>query len=102
MKNLKRILELIRKTGDRFLIEDEDGNLFVVLSSNDYETLVVKKSQLKNFSEEELLNKINKDIAIWKASQEDKNILSEWSDFQEEDSINQEDQYYFEAVEDEE
>ncbi|MFA5188593.1 MAG: hypothetical protein WC460_04495 [Patescibacteria group bacterium] len=105
MKDLKKILELLRKTGDRFILEDEKGNLFVVLSANDYENLILKNSELKNFSEEELLNKINKDIAVWKSTQEDEKLLERWQDLnpaqEEKDKKEEPDQYYFEPVEDE-
>lgn len=98
MKNFKRILDLIRKTGDRYLFEDEQGNVFVTLSLNDYENLVLKNSSLANLSEEELLNKINKDIAIWKSTQEE-NLIS-LAEIGEENEKNEEDQYYFEPTED--
>ena len=102
MKNWPRILQLLRKTGDRFLIEDEQGNIFVLLNANDYENIVVKESQLKDLSEEELLNKINKDIAVWKAQQEDEKLLSNWQDLQPQKTNKiEEDQYYFEPAEDE-
>ena len=101
MKNIKRILELIRKTGDRFLFEDDQGNLFVLLNANDYDDIVLKQSSVKNLSEEELLNKINKDIAVWKAQQEDDNLLTDWQDLPGVNESEKEDQYYFEPVEDE-
>ena len=105
MKNLNKILELIRKTGDRYLFEDETGDLYIILSAKDYESLIFKYSEVKNFSEEELLNKINKDIAIWKATQEDEKLLEDWQDLEpkteEKSKEENEDQYYFEPVEDE-
>ncbi|MCX6742871.1 MAG: hypothetical protein NT116_01405 [Candidatus Parcubacteria bacterium] len=105
MKDLKKILELLRKTGDRFILEDEKGNIFVVLSVNDYENLILKNSELKNFSEEELLNKINKDIAVWKSTQEDEKLLDNWQNLNSADNEKikkeEDDQYYFEPVEDE-
>lgn len=99
MKKLKRILDLIRKTGDRYIFEDDQGNGFVILNIDDYENLVLKNSRVKDLSEEELLNKINKDIALWKTSQEEDKLDAEISELKEEAA---EDQYYFEPVEDEE
>lgn len=102
MKNLKRILDLIRKTGDKYIFEDDNGDVFVVLSLDDYENFIFKNNQLKNLSEEELLNKINKDIAIWKVSQEDKVVEQNWQDLTEaEDEKQEDDRYYFEPAEDE-
>lgn len=106
MKNLKRILDLIRKTGDKYIFEDDNGGIFVVLSLDDYENYIFKNNQLKDLSEEELLNKINKDIAIWKSSQEDKIVDQSWQDLPVEESKKkeegeEEDRYYFEPEEDE-
>jgi len=106
MKDLRKILDLLRKTGDRFLLEDDQGNLFVILSAADYESLILKHSEVKDFSEQELLNKINKDIAIWKATQEDEKLLNNWQNFEEVkmagNNEEKEDEYYFEPIEDEE
>ncbi len=101
MKNFSRILSLIRKTGDRYIFEDEQGSIFVVMGADDYENFIFDKNSVKDFSEEELLNKINKDIAIWKASQEKDNYIDlvDIPDHKEEE---EEDRYYFEPVEDEE
>jgi hypothetical protein len=103
MMNLSRILDLIRKTGDKYIFEDDNGGAFVVLSVDDYENYIFKNNQLKNLSEEELLNKINKDIAIWKTSQEDKIVEQPWQDLPDEEKKTQaeEDRYYFEPQEDE-
>ncbi|OGY42435.1 MAG: hypothetical protein A2Y67_00115 [Candidatus Buchananbacteria bacterium RBG_13_39_9] len=114
MKNFKRILDLIKKTGDKYIFENETGEIFIILSLDDYENYIFKNNQLKNLSEEELLNKINKDIALWKVSQEDKIIDQSWQDLppaEKESSFaeasediekEEEDRYYFEPAEDEE
>jgi accessory colonization factor AcfC len=107
MKKLKRILDLIKKTGDRYIFDDNQGNSFVILNINDYENLVLKNSPVKNLSEDELLNKINKDIAVWKAVQteeKEEQLAGNFANFKqanEADSVG-DDQYYFEPVEDEE
>lgn len=103
MKNLKRILELIRKTGDRFIFEDEDGQIFVILDIDDYESIVLQNSQVNGLSEQELLNKINKDIAVWRDMQKVKDFddnLQNLADDKEKDGS--EDQYYLEPTDDEE
>ena len=76
----------------------------VALSIDDYENIVLKNSLVKDLSEEELLNKINKDIAIWKANQEDEKLLEAFKETNDEVDLSEEteeDQYYFEPVEDE-
>ena len=53
-----------------------------------------------------MLNKINKDIALWKTAQEEEKISDAWQNVEEENNENEEeedeDRYYFEPVEDEE
>ena len=101
MKNFERILALLKKTGDRYIFEDQNGNVFIILGIEDYENLVLKNSQVKGLSEDELLNKINKDIAVWKSIQEDEQVERVAVDFKKQEQ-KPEDHYYFEPVEDEE
>ncbi|MDD5341607.1 MAG: hypothetical protein PHC97_04210 [Patescibacteria group bacterium] len=102
MKNFKKILELISKTGDRFIFEDED-RAFVVISAQEYENLVIKNSEIKDLSEQELLNKINKDIAVWRDLQKMQEAEDNLPNLAEDkEKIEEEDQYYFEPSDDEE
>ena len=103
MKNFKRILELIRKTGDRFIFEDEEGQIFVILDIDDYEGIVLQNSQVNGLSEQELLNKINKDIAVWRDLQNVKDLGEDWQNLTEDkEKDGLEDQYYLEPADDEE
>jgi hypothetical protein len=103
MKNFKRILELIRKTGDRYVFEDDDGEIFVVMPANDYENIVLKNSEIKDLTERELLNKINKDIAVWRDMQKAKDLEDNWQNLAEDkEKKEEEDQYYFEPTDDNE
>jgi len=104
MKNLNRVLDLIKKTGDRFIFEDTVGELFVIQRLDDYENTVLKNNQVKYLSEEELLNKLNKDIALWKASQEEENIPASLPEVEAgtEEEQQTEDQFYLEPVDDDE
>jgi hypothetical protein len=103
MKNLKRILELIRKTGDRFIFEDEEGQVFVIMDIDDYEGIILQNSQVNGLSEKELLNKINKDIAVWRDLQQVKEMDEDWQNLAEDkEKEGIEDQYYLEPTDDEE
>ncbi|HPV70886.1 MAG TPA: hypothetical protein PKY08_03285 [Candidatus Magasanikbacteria bacterium] len=126
--SLKRIINLIKKTGDRFIVTETDGDLsYVVLSLDDYEKLlsVKKESQpqleTKASDENQLLEKINQDIAMWQSQQkkiaenlesfrpEEKKeslVTEEINDLniektskEEEVGEKTEDQYYFEPLE---
>ena len=69
---LQKAINLAKKTGDRLLVFDsaKPDNVFVVMSVKDYENLVLGKSEVRGLTEDELLDKINRDIAIWKSEQE--------------------------------
>jgi len=74
---LQKAINLARKTGDKLIVVDSSkpDNVFVVMSLKDYENLVLGKSEVRGLTEDDLLDKINRDIAIWKSDQlEEKNI----------------------------
>jgi len=68
---LQKAINLAKKTGDKLIVFDSSKpeNVFVVLSLKDYENLVLGKSEVRGLTEDELLDKINRDIAIWKSDQ---------------------------------
>jgi RNA-splicing ligase RtcB len=69
---LQKAINLSKKTGDRIIVFDgqKPDNIFVVMPLNDYENLVLGKSEVRGLTENELLDKINRDIAIWKSDQD--------------------------------
>ncbi len=69
---LQKAINLSKKTGDRIIVFDnhKSDNVFVVMSLNDYENLVLGRSEVRGLTENELLDKINRDIAIWKSDQD--------------------------------
>ena len=56
---LKKAISLAKKTGDRLIIYDSSNpiNTFVVMSLDDYEHMVVERSEVKGLTEDELLDK---------------------------------------------
>ncbi|MCK5211661.1 hypothetical protein KAJ89_03095 [Candidatus Parcubacteria bacterium] len=69
---LKKAINIARKTGDRLIVYDlsRGDSAFVVMSLDEYEKLVTEKSEVRGLTEDELLDKINRDIAIWKSEQD--------------------------------
>ena len=69
---LQKAINLAKKTGDRLIVFDavQSDNAYVVLSLDEYEKLVIGRSEVRNLTEDELLDKINRDIAIWKSEQD--------------------------------
>lgn len=76
---LQKAIELVKKTGDKIIIFDSlnSNSAYVVMSLKDYEKLVLGRSEVRGLTEDELLDKINRDIAIWKSDQNEDNIFSE-------------------------
>jgi len=70
---LQKAINLAKKTGDKLIVVDSSKpeNVFVVMSLKDYENLILGKSEVRGLTEDDLLDKINRDIAIWKSDQEE-------------------------------
>lgn len=121
MEKLQKIVNLIKKTGDKAIVLDQSGDpAYVMMSLEDYERLILGKSDVRGLTESELLDKINRDIAIWKENQEgdgfpdeianlpsnptgyasfDEAFDADLNNFSKEDGEIEEDRYYFEPVE---
>ena len=71
MSQLQRVINLIKKTGDKAIILDENGEPnYAIMTISDYESLILGKSEVRGLTEEELLAKINREITIWKEDSE--------------------------------
>jgi len=74
-KSIEKIIDLIKKTGDKCIILDAEGQpQYVIMSFDDYEKLISAKMEVAGLTEDELLDKINRDIANWKSGQEEEKI----------------------------
>ncbi|MFH1661494.1 MAG: hypothetical protein ABIA02_00110 [Candidatus Falkowbacteria bacterium] len=76
---LQKVIDLVKKTGDRIIVFDSANadNVYAIMSIKDYENLVLGRSEVRGLTEDELLDKINRDIAIWKSEQDLNNELTE-------------------------
>ncbi|HRH33135.1 MAG TPA: hypothetical protein PK720_03295 [bacterium] len=85
---LQRLIHLINKTGDKLIVFDEnkEDNCYVISSLSNYEGLVHQSGGVKGLTEDELIDKINRDIAVWKSDQAPG---PEFSDFSQEFEENQ-------------
>jgi len=121
MPNFQKLVNLLKKTGDKAIILEESGEPgYVIMTVADYEDLILGKSGVSGLTEVELLDKINRDIAVWKDSQELRelavdqyNFAKDLGDYAHSDNsanlgdnngngavnIIDEDRYYFEPVE---
>ena len=85
---LQKAIELARKTGDRLIVYNtEKKDIFVVMSLNEYEKLVIGRSEVRHLTEDELLDKINRDVAIWKSEQDFQALGSEKGEYYDQNEI---------------
>lgn len=89
---LQKAIDLVKKTGDKIIIFDSinSNSAYAIMSLKDYENLVLGRSEVRGLTEDELLDKINRDIAIWKSSQDEDEYLGEEKMNNETNSENQE------------
>lgn len=70
---LERAFKLVKKTGDKAIVFEKDSDDAVVLMNLEgYENLLEagNRSDITDLTEEELMEKINKDVAVWRAFNE--------------------------------
>lgn len=76
---LDRIIKLVRRTGDRFVIMDkETEEVMVMVNLSEYENLLNDTTPMEELEEEEMLNKLNHDIARWR-EQKKSSPAADWS-----------------------
>lgn len=76
---LQKAINLAKKTGDRLIVFDkaESVSPFVVMSMEEYEKLALGRAEVRGLTENELVDKINRDIAVWKSDSEYTKDLAE-------------------------
>lgn len=62
----QKLKNLIRKTGGKFILVENDNPEFVVMSFDDYERNMALPKAIQSLTEQELIDKINSDIAMWR------------------------------------
>lgn len=65
---LQKLIQLIRQTGDRIVVFDNSApdDSYVIMAASDYEKMVAEARGVKGLTEDELIDKINQDITVWK------------------------------------
>lgn len=90
-QRLEKLINLSRKTGDRIIVFDpqKEENAYVLMPVEDYEKIVIGKNEVRGLTENEMLDKINRDIAVWKSDgkfdmeteNEGRGEIEEWDDY---------------------
>ena len=124
---LKRVLEIVKKTGDKFVIADEAtggdaerpqshaerGGAYVVMDLADYENLLAgspKKDApaemgssrgelVKDLAEEQILSRINQEIRSWQEEKVKETPIAEEAAADAKSDLEEEEKYYLEPLE---
>jgi PHD/YefM family antitoxin component YafN of YafNO toxin-antitoxin module len=70
---LEKILKLVNKTGEKVVVIKDDHE-FVITSLDEYLRLIEGEHNFSSLSESEMLDKINRDIAVWRQAQQAANV----------------------------
>ncbi|MDI6777871.1 MAG: hypothetical protein QMD77_01660 [Patescibacteria group bacterium] len=75
----QELKELIRDVGGKFIIAENGKARYVVMSFNEFQKSVSGRKPVQTLTEEELVDKINADIALWRENQasEDESAVEE-------------------------
>ena len=82
-KVFKNLFRLMRETDGRGVLTDsETGELYVILPAEEYERLTsgTHRQVIENLNENEMLEKVNKEIAFWHSLQEEKQKYEEFEE----------------------
>lgn len=66
---LQQLIRLIKQTGDKLVVFDSlaPDDSYVIMPAPDYEKLAGRARGVKGLTEDELIDKINQDITVWKS-----------------------------------
>jgi len=72
---LNRVIRLIRRTGEKVMVMDnESEEVMALMSLGSYEKMLSGSRAVEEMTEEELLDRINRDIAVWRANNKDEDL----------------------------
>lgn len=85
---LNKILNLAKKTGDNVIVFDQNNpeNSYVILALKNYERLVGEAEDASFLTEDDMADKINRDIAFWDEDEEADFLPSEFGDWEDEEN----------------
>ncbi|MFH0950915.1 MAG: hypothetical protein V1765_00365 [bacterium] len=80
---LEKLINFVKKTGEKVVLSDPSSfdDFYVILALKDYEKLMGEPANIKGLTGEELVDKINRDIALWKSQEEIDDFNLNYNDF---------------------
>lgn len=99
-----KVLNLVKSTGEHCVIFDQNSEeAFVLMRLEEYENLAKTSDRVQGLTEDELLDRINQDIALWQAGNQlnlDENVTEPEKPRRiKVEDTDEEDRYYIEPVE---
>ena len=75
----QELKNLIRDVGGKFIITENGKARYIAMSLKEFQKSIADKESIQALTEEELVDKINNDIAMWRENQEEgeENLISE-------------------------
>lgn len=101
LANWEKVIDLVKNTGEHCLVFDgERGDGFVVMGLSEYEKMVKSDIAVKGLTEDQLLDRINQDIALWQSTNQS-NLDNIWDSETKikAEAVENEEKYYIEPVE---
>jgi hypothetical protein len=73
----QELKDLIKEVGGKFIIAENGKARYIVMSLKEFQKSIAGKESIQTLTEEELVEKINDDISLWRESQEKSDELLE-------------------------
>jgi hypothetical protein len=67
--SFEKIIDLAKRTGDKMIVMPEFGEPFAIVPIEQYERMMEDKADYAGMTEEEILNRVNREISLWKQAQ---------------------------------
>jgi hypothetical protein len=68
----QELKELMEKAGGKYIVIEKDKPRYIVMSWEEYKKSLENYPSIESLTEEELIDRINSDIAAWRENQSDK------------------------------
>ena len=65
----QELKDLIRDVGGKFIIAEDGKARYIAMSLKEFQKTIAGKESIQTLTEEELIDKINADIEVWRESQ---------------------------------
>ena len=67
-EQLQKAINLAKRTGDRIIVFDNlrTEDAFVIMDLDCYEKMLDSQEEIRSLTEDELLDRINRDVALWR------------------------------------